>query len=78
MFTASAFAEQPPSPCHPNPNAASDRAAVHNRGDVRHLPGALQNALERLADRPHTYLPLQVSAEADSPSQLFQYYLLNN
>jgi hypothetical protein len=33
--------------------------------------------LIRLADRPHTYLPLQVFAEADGASQLFQYYLLD-
>ena len=77
MLTASAFAEQPPPPCHPNPNAATDRAQVRDRGDVRHLPDRLQDVLERLADRPHTYLPMQAFAEADSPSQLFQYYLLN-
>ncbi|MEN3296533.1 MAG: hypothetical protein V7642_5786 [Burkholderiales bacterium] len=77
MFATGALAEQPPPPCHPNPNAAADRATVHNRGDVRNLPDALKNTLERLADRPHTYLPLQVYAEADPPTQLFQYYLLN-
>ena len=32
--------------------------------------------MAQLANRPHTYLPLQVFAEADKPSQLFQYYLL--
>ena len=72
-----AYAEQPPPPCHPNPNAAADRDAVANRGDVVKLPQALKNQLIRLADRPHTYLPLQVFAEADKPSQLFQYYLLD-
>jgi hypothetical protein len=77
MPTASAFAEQPPPPCHPNPHAAADSAHVQHRGDVRNLPGRLQDVLVRMADRPHTYLPLQVFAEADSPSQLFQYYLLN-
>jgi hypothetical protein len=41
------------------------------------LPQPLQDRLLRLADRPHTYLPLQVYAEADKPSQLFQYYLLD-
>jgi hypothetical protein len=30
-----------------------------------------------MAERPHSYLPLQVFAEADKPSQLFQYYLLD-
>jgi hypothetical protein len=72
-----AYAEQPPAPCHPNPNAAADRAAVTNRGDNLKLPQPLKDRLVRLADRPHTYLPLQVFAEADKPSQLFQYYLLD-
>jgi hypothetical protein len=73
----SARAEQPPAPCHPNPNAVTDDATVANRGDVVNLPGPLKERLVRLADRPHTYLPLQVFAEADKPSQLFQYYLLD-
>jgi hypothetical protein len=72
-----AYAEQPPSPCHPNPNAAADAATVAHRGDVANLPKPLVDRLVRLADRPHTYLPLQVFAEADKPSQLFQYYLLD-
>jgi hypothetical protein len=72
-----AKAEQPPSPCHPNPNAATDRADVARRGDVVKLPQPLKDRLVRLADRPHTYLPLQVFGEADKPSQLFQYYLLD-
>jgi hypothetical protein len=33
-----ARAEQPPSPCHPNPNADKDRAAVASRRDVVNLP----------------------------------------
>ncbi len=74
--TAAVHAEQPAPPCHPNPRAAHDVATVRTRGDVRQLPDRLQDALERLADRPHSYLPLQVYAEADKPSQLFQYYLL--
>src|SRR3984893_6789471 len=72
-----ARAEQPPSPCHPNPNASKDRAAVASRGDVVNLPGELKDRLAQLANRPHTYLPLQVFAEADGASQLFQYYLLD-
>jgi hypothetical protein len=72
-----ARAEQPPPPCHPNPNAAADEAAVRGRGDVVNLPGELQDRLAQLANRPHTYLPLQVFNEADNPSQLFQYYLLD-
>ncbi len=77
-FTANrSFAEQPPAPCHPNPNAAQDRATVANRGDVKNLPQPLKDRLIQLADRPHTYLPVQAFAEADKPSQLFQYYLLD-
>jgi hypothetical protein len=72
-----AYAEQPPSPCHPNPQAALDRETVANRGDVRNLPEPLAARLIRMADRPHTILPLQTFAEADKPSQLFQYYLLD-
>src|ERR1700731_4523189 len=72
-----ARAEQPPAPCHPNPNATADSAAVAGRGDVVNLPPELKDRLVRLADRPHTYLPLQVFNEADDPSQLFQYYLLD-
>jgi hypothetical protein len=73
----SAFAEQPPPPCHPNPHALIDRLTVHLRGDVKNLPDRLQDRLERMADRPHTFLPMQAYAEADQPSQLFQYYLLD-
>jgi len=72
-----ARAEQPPPPCHPNPNEAADIAAVASRGDIVNLPGPLQDRLLQLADRPHTYLPLQVFNEADPNSQLFQYYLLD-
>src|SRR5579872_4274042 len=72
-----AYAEQPPPPCHPNPHAAADRDTVEDRGDVEHLPQPLKDRLIRQADRPHTNLPLQAFAEADKPSQLFQYYLLD-
>jgi hypothetical protein len=68
---------QPPAPCHPNPHVAEDREAVLNRGDVRHLPEALENRLAELAGRPHSQLPTQAYAEAAQPSQLFQYYLLD-
>ena len=76
-------AEQPQPPCHPNPNAAADRTAVASRGDVVNLPQPLQDRLIQMADRPHTYLPIQTFAEASNqdgspkPSQLFQYYLLD-
>src|SRR5215472_1295713 len=78
-----AFAEQPPPPCHPNPNAAQDEAAVRSRGDIANLPDPLKDRLAQLANRPHTYLPMQAFAEAHfkdgapKPSRLFQYYLLD-
>ena len=71
------YAEQPPAPCHANPNAAADSAAVASRGDVVNLPQPLKDRLIQLADRPHSYLPIQAFAEADRASQLFQYYLLD-
>ena len=77
LAITSARAEQPPLPCHPNPTANADEAAVRSRGDIVNLPGELQDRLAQLANRPHTYLPLQVFAEADGASQLFQYYLLD-
>src|SRR5712672_53480 len=77
LGNSSARAEQPPPPCHPNPTAAADEAAVRGRGDIAKLPGELQDRLAQLANRPHTYLPLQVFNEADGASQLFQYYLLD-
>src|SRR5437016_8467475 len=73
-----AYAEQPPAPCHPNPNAPNDREAVAKRGDIANLPKPLKDRLIRLADRPHSILPLQVFAEVDQSSQLFQYYLLDS
>src|SRR3989441_5377531 len=71
------IADQPPPPCHPNPRAARDMETVANRGDIRKLPAELQDRLVRLAGRPHSVLPVQAFAEADQPSQLFQYYLLD-
>jgi hypothetical protein len=77
LATTGARAEQPLPPCHPNPTADADEAAVRSRGDIVKLPGELQDRLAQLANRPHTYPPLQVFAEADGASQLFQYYLLD-
>ena len=50
---------------------------VANRGDIRHLPDALRARLVEIARRPHTFLPITVLSEADDPSQLFQYYLID-
>ena len=69
--------EQPPPPCHPNPRAARDMETVANRDDIRKLPALLKERLVQLAGRPHSVLPVQAFAEADQPSQLFQYYLLD-
>jgi hypothetical protein len=77
VFVNTARAEQPPAPCHPNPTADADEAAVRSRGDVVNLPGPLQDRLAQLGNRPHTYLPLQAFNEADGADQLFQYYLLD-
>ena len=41
-----AGAEQPPAPCHPNPQAAQDSATVLARGDVAALPGPLKDRLQ--------------------------------
>jgi hypothetical protein len=79
------YAQQPPAPCHPNPNANNDMAVIKNRGDIQGLPDPLKDRLVQLAGRPHSQLPTQAYAEAQfdkppfkpKPSQLFQYYLLN-
>ena len=63
--------------CNSNPNAAADAQTVMTRGDVANLPVPLKNRLGQIAARNHTYLPLQAFAEADQPSQLFQYYILD-
>ncbi len=77
LVVNTAYATQAP-PCHPNPRAEADKAQVRNRGDIRHLPDPLQDALETVAARPHSVLPVQARAEADKPSQLFQYYVLDS
>src|SRR5438105_8389335 len=68
---------QHPDACHGNPSFAADGAAVMSRGDVASLPAPLKNQLTRLACRPHSTLPIQFFSEAETPSQLFQYYLLD-
>jgi len=72
--TISALARGPE---HPNANAEQDKETVRNRGDVINLPAPLKGRLVQMAGRPHTYLPLTVFAEANKPSRLFQYYLLD-
>ena len=62
---------------HPNRNAEQDKQTVLERADVVHLPGALKQRLAQMAQRPHTFLPMTVFAEASKSSRLFQYYLLD-
>src|SRR2546425_5755683 len=75
MATTMARAEQPPAPCHPNPDAVADAAAVCARGDRAPLPAPLPAQLVRMAERPHSVLPRQAPAQADLARHLFQYYL---
>ncbi|WP_245589510.1 hypothetical protein [Amycolatopsis balhimycina] len=48
-----------------------------DRGDIRFLPQPLKDRLALLAGRPSTFPPMTAFSEAPSPSQLFQYYLLD-
>ena len=69
--------DQPGAPCHPNVLADADLATMRLRGDLASLPAPLLQRLLRIGARPHSALPTQAYAEADGPSQLFQYYLLD-
>jgi hypothetical protein len=81
--TPSAHAKKPKQPakpttqCHANPQAQRDREMLLHRGDIAQLPEPLRERLGTLAARSHSALPIQAYAEADQPSQLFQYYLLD-
>jgi hypothetical protein len=66
----------PPTGEHIGP--PTDPGHLANRADVRNLPTPLRQRLVDLANRPHTYAPMRVFAEADKPSQLFEYYLLDS
>ena len=61
-----------------------DALEIAKRGDVATLPGPLKDRIVEMAGRPHTYVPQTlfsevkgISKDADVPSQLFQYYLLD-
>ena len=58
-------------------NRKSDGRKVAERKDVRELPKPIKSRLVEIAERPHTYLPITAFSEAATPSQLFQYYLLD-
>src|SRR5258706_16195823 len=64
-----AHAEQPPAPCHPNPNAPADSLTVRTRGDIAELPDPLKDRLAHLAARPHTVSRSKEFAEADNPGR---------
>ena len=53
------------------------RAEIDESHRIAGKAMAIAALVAQLANRPHTYLPLQVFAEADGASQLFQYYLLD-
>ncbi len=55
----------------------TDHEHIAGRGDIHGLPHPLRERLVDLANRPHTYTPMRIFAEADKPSQLFEYYLLD-
>src|SRR3984893_9148620 len=58
--------------CHP-----ANSEDISSRGDIVNLPADLKARLIELANRPHSYARWKVFGEADGPSQLFQYYLLD-
>jgi len=60
----------------PSSQSGAD-STFEQRGDIRHLPDALQDRLELLANRPSTFAPMTAFSEAPKPSSLFQYYLLD-
>lgn len=60
-----------------NSNVSPDVQALLQRQDIVHLPAPLKLVLATLAGRPKTYSPQRAFAEADKPSRLFQYYLLD-
>jgi hypothetical protein len=47
------------------------------RADIAKLPTPLQNRLVQLIELPHAYPAIPAFNEADNPSMLFQYYLLD-
>ncbi|CAN5434010.1 hypothetical protein BH20ACI3_BH20ACI3_42540 [soil metagenome] len=54
-----------------------DTRRFARRGDIRRLPPLLKVRLIELAARPNTFDPITAFSEADDPSQLFQFYLLD-
>jgi hypothetical protein len=52
--------------------------AIGDRGDIVHLPAPLKSRIVTLANRPTSAEPTTAFSEADSPSQLYGYYLLDS
>src|SRR6266851_5201786 len=52
-------------------------ASFANRGDIKFLPAPLKAREVQLAQRLATFLPMTAFNEAAGPSQLFQYYLID-
>jgi len=50
---------------------------IRDRGDITSLPLPLKNRLIDIARRPHTYVPATAFSEANNPSRLVSYYLLD-
>src|SRR5262245_24991353 len=61
----------------PDDEVSSKARVFASRGDIRHLPRPLKSRLIQLFERPRTFEPTTAFSEADKPSQLFQYYLLD-
>ena len=62
--------------------AATEKLAQSqdNAGAPKHsrmLPPPLRTRLRELAQRPHSFRPLTIFSEADTPSLMFGYYLLD-
>ncbi|HEY2388208.1 MAG TPA: hypothetical protein VGK30_14700 [Candidatus Binatia bacterium] len=79
MAALTTLAGVPNAAARPSGGAPIDSEHIAGRPDIHKLPKPLRDRLiELAAARPHTYPPMRVFAEADSPSQLFQYYLLDS
>jgi len=57
--------------------AGAAKVKIGNRPDIRRLPGPLKDRILELARRPSSTAPLEAFAEADDPSMLFAYTLLD-
>jgi hypothetical protein len=57
--------------------ATTAPSSFANRGDIKFLPAPLKAREVQLAQRLATFLPMTAFNEAAGPSQLFQYYLID-